>query len=68
LHGASVGIVPKPAEQSGDTIRIVEDLDVLGSEFKIVLVDGSNLLAGGFRIAALALFVPEVGSKRRGRI
>jgi hypothetical protein len=42
LHGASVGVIAKPAEQSGDAIRIVEDLNVLGSEFKVVLVDGSN--------------------------
>jgi hypothetical protein len=44
LHGASVGFVSKLTKQSGDAVSIVENLDVLGPELKIVLVDGSNLL------------------------
>jgi hypothetical protein len=40
LYGASVGFVAEPTKQSGDAICVVEDLDVLGSEFKIVVVDG----------------------------
>ena len=40
LYGASIGLVAKPAEESGDTICVIEDLNVLGSEFKIVVVDG----------------------------
>jgi len=39
LYGASVGFVAEPTKQSGDAICVVEDLDVLGSEFKIVVVD-----------------------------
>ena len=39
LYGASIGFVAKPAEESGDAICVVENLDVLGSELKIVLID-----------------------------
>jgi hypothetical protein len=39
LYGASIGLVAKPTEESGDAICVIEDLNVLGSEFKIVLID-----------------------------
>jgi len=42
LYGASIGVVAEPTEKSSDAIWVVEDLNVLGPEFKIVLVDGSD--------------------------
>jgi hypothetical protein len=52
LNGASVGAVPKPAEQGGDAIRIVEDLNVLGSQFEIMVLDdaSSSLFESSVRI------------------
>jgi hypothetical protein len=56
LYGASIGFVAKPAEESGDAICVVENLDVLGSEFKIVMInDGYPLFARNWLWRLLAI-------------
>jgi hypothetical protein len=49
LYGSSIGVIAEPTEKSSDAICVVEDLNVLGPEFKIVLVDGSDPLCSRFR-------------------
>jgi len=40
LHGSCVSIVAEPPEEGSDCIRVAEDLNILGSQFEIMLLDG----------------------------
>jgi hypothetical protein len=71
LYGASIGVVAEPAEKSGCAICVVEDLNVLGSEFKIVLLLLVDVLSPLLRtqaeiIGARSLRDGAVNSSRLG--